>query len=212
MAEHPANKLFGFHCCPDPAIGEPVDDFRKNGVRGLMTDHGLEFIKTYVRDNDVIRGSLESDNTTWHLAFLEAMYQRPGCAVCWLGKWPLKARVFLLLGRGSKILLYNGSESLDREKDEFDMYMIPEAILKAKIEDKSIGRCEMRLEDGGVLAYDGRMAYDLVKGSLFVFGFVPEEISDKFAKGREKLVLPQSLKDKADELSTSRTKFIFRLV
>lgn len=58
--------------------------------------------------------------------------------------------MFLLLGRGSKILLYSGSESLDREKDEFDMYMIPEAILKAKIEDKSIGRCEMKLEDGGV--------------------------------------------------------------
>lgn len=62
------------------------------------------------------------------------------------------------------------------------------------------------------LAYDGRMAYDLVKGSLFVFGFVPEEISDKFAKGREKLVLPQLLKEKADKLSTSQMKFIFRFV
>jgi hypothetical protein len=60
--------------------------------------------------------------------------------------------------------------------------------------------------------YDGRIAYDLLKGSLFVFGFVPEEISDKFAKGREKLVLPLSLKEKADELSTSRVKFIFRFM
>lgn len=84
------------------------------------------------------------------MAFLEAMYQRPGSAVCWLGKWPLKARVFLLLGRGSKILFYNGSESLDREKDEFDMYMIPEEVLTSKIKDKAVGRCKMKLEDGGV--------------------------------------------------------------
>ena len=54
------------------------------------------------------------------------------------------------------------------------------------------------------------MAYDLLKGSLLVFGFVPEEISDKFVKGREKLVLPVSLKKKAEDLSTERIKFIFR--
>jgi len=70
--------------------------------------------------------------------------------VCWLGKWPLKARVFLLLGRESKILLYNGSESLERAEDEFDMYMIPKEILIPKVKDKSIGRCIMELEDGGV--------------------------------------------------------------
>ena len=53
MAEQQQSKLFGFHCCPDPALGEPVDKFRKTGVTGLMTDDGLEFIKTYVRDNNV---------------------------------------------------------------------------------------------------------------------------------------------------------------
>jgi len=53
------------------------------------------------------------------------------------------------------------------------------------------------------------MAYDLLQGSLFAFGFVPGEISDRFAKGRENLVLPLSLKEKADELSTERIKFIF---
>jgi hypothetical protein len=53
MAEQQQSKLFGFHCCPDSALGEPVDRFRKTGVTGLMTDDGLEFIKTCVRDNNV---------------------------------------------------------------------------------------------------------------------------------------------------------------
>jgi len=53
------------------------------------------------------------------------------------------------------------------------------------------------------------MAYDLLKGSLFVFGFVPEEISDKLSKGKEKLVLPSRLKEEADKLSTERIRFVF---
>jgi len=150
MAEQSPNKIFGFHWCPDPTLGEPVDKSRKNGVKGLMTEEGLHFIKIYVRNNNVsfqnvcsyvriqstvqaIRTSLESDHTIWHLAFAEAMYQRPGCAVCWLGRWPLKARVFLLLGKDSEIILYNGSESVERGKDEFDTYTIPEKVLTSKI-------------------------------------------------------------------------------
>jgi len=53
MAQRPSTRLFGFHCCPDPTLGDPVNEFRKNGVKGLMTESGLEFIKNHVRNNDV---------------------------------------------------------------------------------------------------------------------------------------------------------------
>jgi hypothetical protein len=89
------------------------------------------------------------------------MYQRPGSAVCWLGKWPLKARVFLLLSSGSEILIYNGSESLDRVKDKFDMYTTTNEILEAKISEKVVGRCVLTMEDGGAVSfiYKQRKAY-----------------------------------------------------
>jgi len=49
MAQQFFNKLFGFYCCSDPVFGEPLDNFRKNGVTELIINDGLD----YVRDNDV---------------------------------------------------------------------------------------------------------------------------------------------------------------